>query len=171
MYVCLCCCVESHCHSRFLQNCFSFTKTTQNYPLYGPSLRNHEIFSDICLLQNMASNVCPLCNERVLSHSVLLTCSVCSCQMHIHCLSDVNHTDWVYTERNENCWISKVCVQDIFPFNCIDDNDLYLSVVPLCSNHVNDFNLNLSDCRIFETFEGNPDIVQHDFKPSQINFN
>lgn len=74
-------------------------------------------------------STCSLCNGRVLSHSRILNCSVCQCQTHIQCLPQVNHTDSIFTERNRNSWICTYCVQDIFPFNYTDDDELFMSTL------------------------------------------
>ena len=68
--------------------------------------------------------LCNICNRRVLSHSVILKCSVCSCNVHINCLYDVTKNDTLYVNRRQNKWYCPKCIQSILPFNHYrDDND------------------------------------------------
>ena len=93
---------------------------------------------------------CSICNGRVLSHSRVIVCSICSSQFHIQCLPNVTINDSIYTERNHNKWICIICTRDIFPFNNLDD-DLFMNSIapnPGCSNIGN-----ITELPSFNSFE------------------
>ena len=64
---------------------------------------------------------CSVCNRRVLRHSRILTCSICSCLFHSKCLYAV---DGDISGLN---WFCIRCTADIFPFNHYAEDDLFLS--------------------------------------------
>ena len=90
----------------------------------------------------------------MLTHSRILHCSICSCDVHIQCLSNVTCIDSIYTERFDNSWICTLCAQDIFPFNSIEDDEVFLRTVRSCLNSViNNYDLSLLNKMTFQTFE------------------
>ena len=48
-----------------------------------------------------------------------MTCSVCLGQFHLSCLPNLNQDDSAYAY---NDWICIKCCEDIFPFNCLEDD-------------------------------------------------
>ena len=73
--------------------------------------------------------VCLICNKPVLSHSYYLICSSYESCTHLKCLPNVDKTDALYTNRLTNQWICIKCSSSIFPFNHIEDDIEFLSII------------------------------------------
>ena len=73
--------------------------------------------------------VCLICNKPVLSHSYYLICSTCESCTHLKCLPNVDKTGALYTNRLTNQWICIKCSSSIFPFNHIQDDIEFLSII------------------------------------------
>ena len=87
---------------------------------------------------------CQSCERRIHSHSRTLTCSLCNGMFHLNCVP--------YTSLNDsnefNLDMCHHCITSIFPFNHIEENDLFISAATYRR-----FNgLNLSN-EIFSSFD------------------
>ena len=72
---------------------------------------------------------CNICYKRVLLHSYHLKCDSCSSKVHINCLKMVRKDDSLYVNRNEQVWFCPKCCENIFPFNHIDDDSLFIEAL------------------------------------------
>ena len=72
---------------------------------------------------------CTVCNRHVHSHAFQLCCSYCHRNVHLNCLPQVTKSDSLYTNRKSNVWYCIRCVEDIFPFNNIDDDVEFLNAI------------------------------------------
>ena len=102
----------------------------------------------------MAMDNCPICNRRILSHAVQIVCQICNSRYHMKCIS-LDPDDHNYLEMHISTWYCKLCVSQIFPFNHVEDDELFIS-------DINHFDISLktldsiSEC-IFNPFELNTD--------------
>ena len=71
---------------------------------------------------------CGTCNNRVLSHSRYVDCSVCCVSFHVKCLPNLPVDTVVHNYYNSQ-WICVNCTADIFPFNHYDEDDMYMQTV------------------------------------------
>ena len=100
---------------------------------------------------------CNVCTQRVLSHSLKLTCFACKSHVHIQCLPNVNRTDSIYTDRHTNRWLCTKCSGTLFPFNNIDD-DAQFKLAILETHHIaSRLGLEHLECMEFNPFEINDD--------------
>ena len=108
----------------------------------------------------MAGNdICNTCQRKVLSHAFHLKCHNCLHLVHLKCLPSVDRHDTLYKNKETNSWYCTKCIEQIFPFNNIfDDNDFLEAlsenwdnsrVVPLSMIHNTE--------RLFHPFELNED--------------
>ena len=103
------------------------------------------------------NTVCLICRKRVLSHCHYISCAICHSPCHINCLPMVHVTDNIFTERDTNNWYCPVCINSVFPFNHIDDDDRFLDSlaefqtipIPVSFASLND--------KVFNPFESNDD--------------
>ena len=69
-------------------------------------------------------NTCQVCLKRVQSFSYSIDCKKCFVKYHIKCVN-INRDDVV-----DSLWYCTLCVQEIFPFNHLDnDDDFYATVM------------------------------------------
>ena len=88
--------------------------------------------------------------RRILSHAKHIDCQICNSRYHVKCIS-LDPDDHIYIQIHMSTWYCKTCVSEIFPFNHIEDDELFVSDV----NYF-DFSLNNFDSistRIFNPFE------------------
>ena len=97
---------------------------------------------------------CPVCNKRVLSHAMQMDCQICKLTYHMKCIS-LDPDDHIYLQNHVSSWYCKLCLSHIFPYNHIEDDDMFVSDI----NHLcfNEKNLDLISERIFNPFELNTD--------------
>ena len=94
---------------------------------------------------------CQLCSKRVLSHSRVLKCIICSHEFHIACC---NITVTELPDRND--WYCTSCVQDCIPFcNIIEDDEYKSAIYSLHSDKPID--ISILDQLAFNPFEWNQD--------------
>ena len=92
---------------------------------------------------------CPTCYKRILSHSRILKCTVCTHEYHISCCN-VNADDL----PGISYWFCTFCIKDCLPFLSIVEDEEYKSVIySLHSDKPIDMN-NL-DQLVFNPFEWN----------------
>ena len=67
--------------------------------------------------------ICFICNSRVLSHSRVVTCCTCLRRYHLKCVS---HS--MINELNQfHSGMCQFCLIESFPFNCIEDDQSFMS--------------------------------------------
>ena len=72
---------------------------------------------------------CTLCNNRLLRHTRKLTCSFCKESVHLKCLPNVNISDSIYVNRQNDEWLCLGCNMSIFPFNHHVDDDEFTAAL------------------------------------------
>ena len=75
----------------------------------------------------MANTICNLCKKKILQHSKQITCTGCKCLYHLKCIT-LDKKDQAYFLQLP-LWLCKQCLCNIFPFNCIDDDDEFIQNV------------------------------------------
>ena len=98
-------------------------------------------------------NGCNLCKRHVHSHSLYLVCSICAKRTHLKCLPKIGKNDELYTRRNTSLWYCTVCVESIFPFNHLHDDDEFVEALNEFDSH-NAANPHVSD-RLLNVFDYN----------------
>ena len=71
---------------------------------------------------------CPICTRFVLPHAKKVKCSLCYTYYHIKCIS-LNHEDHDYIKSNLTSWYCCNCLSHIFPFNHMEDNDIFIAEI------------------------------------------
>ena len=71
---------------------------------------------------------CPVCNRHVLSHAKQISCCICLLVYHIKCLS-LKLEDQAEYLQHANTWYCMLCLQEMFPFNCIEDDVVFISEI------------------------------------------
>ena len=119
-------------------------------------------------------NICPICNRRTLQHSRKNLCRCCKKFIHQNC-SGLLKDDFEMAV-SEYTWLCRLCVEQLFPFNHLDDdNDFTKCIIEM--SHYSDFPTRLHDRNvIFNPFEINDDnnyIIEYqgDLDPNKYYFN
>ena len=102
--------------------------------------------------------LCRICNKRVLLHSCHLICSHCNRFTHLNCLANVNQSVSIYTNRSFNKWICIQCIENIFPYNHIDDDSEFLKCIVDASPDINKLSLADLQSITFNAIELNDDL-------------
>ena len=115
----------------------------------------------------MLMSRCPLCNGRVLRHSVKLECDCCTNSIHIQCLPVDKDEYNVIVKRNHG-WTCPHWCGILYAFNGIDDDHCFASAlyelisdIPLSMDTISNLIFNplmLNDKSNIPLFETDPDI-------------
>ena len=70
---------------------------------------------------------CPICTKRILRHARKIDCSCCYRTYHLKCLTLVP-TELVTLLEDPN-WICKLCLNDLFPFNHIENEKEFIASI------------------------------------------
>ena len=73
--------------------------------------------------------LCSVCDKRVLTHSYHLKCHNCLNLIHLKCLPMVDKNDDIYINRHFDSWFCRDCVNEILPFNAIDEDTLFMETI------------------------------------------
>ena len=127
------------------------------------------ILPTICIMDN-----CPICEKNVLQHEKILFCSCCCKYTHRNC-SGLSKAQYEYV-RFDTSWYGKKCIEEIFPFNHIDDECNFLRAISEISVSSDIIVRYHSECKIFNPFEINEDnsnILEYhgDLDPDKCFFN
>ena len=117
---------------------------------------------------------CPICEKNVLQHEKILFCSCCCKYTHRNC-SGLSKAQYEYV-RFDTSWYCKKCIEDIIPFNHIDDKCIFLRAISEISVNSDIIVRYHSECKIFNPFEINEDdsnILEYhgDLDPDKCFFN
>ena len=96
----------------------------------------------------------PICSKRVLPHAKQVKCCSCHLIYHMKCLT-LQTEDLLYIRCNSLTWFCKTCITELFPFNHIEHDDVFVSEVNnigSCTRSIE----SLSDL-LFNPFELNSD--------------
>ena len=80
------------------------------------------------LITTLTMDICPTCTRHVLLHAKQIRCCVCQENYHIKCLS-LRAVDPAHIYSNADTWYCPKCLSEIFPFNQIDDDDMFVMEV------------------------------------------
>ena len=100
-------------------------------------------------------NTCPICERKILNHSYFIHCNCCHRNVHRNCTPFSG--DEFTAVQTGALWCCRICNENIFPFNNIDDDhEFYLAItnyekIPLGNKH----QINYSESKIFDPFEIN----------------
>ena len=114
---------------------------------------------------------CPICSRSMLSHARKVKCFICCYYYHMKCIS-LDPNDLSYIELNRTSWYCCNCITAIFPFNHIENNELFISEV-----NSMDFELKTIEdlsTKLFNPFEINNDDIYYplcDIDPDAHYFN
>ena len=62
---------------------------------------------------------CGVCLKRDVTHSYIMTCGICSSNVHVKCLPCVKY-NLSLTNRHDNAFYCSLCLRDIFDFNHLE---------------------------------------------------
>ena len=71
---------------------------------------------------------CPICSKRVLPHAKQVKCCSCHLIYHMKCLT-LQTENLLYIRNNSLTWFCKTCITELFPFNHIEHDDVFVSEV------------------------------------------
>ena len=71
---------------------------------------------------------CPVCNRKILIHSKTVKCLVCASKVHIKCIT-LNFEEQNDIAEKSDLWYCTSCISEIFPFNTIENDTLFLSEI------------------------------------------
>ena len=108
------------------------------------------ILPTICIMDN-----CPICEKNILQRENILFCSRCCKYTHRSC-SGLSKAQYEYV-RFDTSWYCKKCIEEIFPFNHIDDECIFLRAISEISVNSDIIVRYHSECKIFNPFEINED--------------
>ena len=114
---------------------------------------------------------CLICSRFFLPHARKVQCAICTYLYHIKCIS-LDPENLSYIELNRSSWYCCDCITQIFSFNHIEHDELFIS-------EVNSFDLELEtiealSAKLFNPFEINNDEIYYplwDIDPDAHYFN
>ena len=123
----------------------------------------------ICTMNN-----CPICYKKVLQHDKTLYCSCCCKHIHRNC-SGLLNAQYEYV-KSDTSWYCKKCIGEMFPFNHIDDESIFLKAISEISTSSDIIIRHHTESKIFNPFEINEDDsnileYQGDLDPDKCFFN
>ena len=71
---------------------------------------------------------CNVCYQRILSHSRVIKCAVCSGTYHINCIS-MKADEQLTILNNQYTWYCSICLSSNLPFNHYIDEDEFLDAI------------------------------------------
>ena len=71
---------------------------------------------------------CPICNRKISIHSKTVKCPVCASYVHIKCIT-LNFEEQNDIAEKSDLWYCTSCISEIFPFNTIENDTLFLSEI------------------------------------------
>ena len=118
---------------------------------------------------------CPICERKILSHSYFIYCNCCHRNVYRNCTELT--CDWLIVAKTGTFWYCRVCNENIFPFNNIDDDyEFNLAIMEygnksFYTNHQSYF----SEEKLFDPYEinENENIIEYqgELDPDKHYFN
>ena len=109
----------------------------------------------LTLITIFTMNNCPICYKKVLQHDRTLYCSCCCKYIHRNC-SGLLNAQYEYV-KSDTSWYCKKCIGEMFPFNHIDDESIFLKAVSEISSSSDIIIRHHTENKIFNPFEINED--------------
>ena len=98
-------------------------------------------------------NICSICKRKILKHAKKAYCYSCHRYVHRNC-TGLTNVDFELAVSNTT-WFCRICNDDIFPLNHLDDDDDFLKAVCEMSQTI-DIILKIgNEWRLFHPFELN----------------
>ena len=72
-------------------------------------------------------DLCNICNRYISSHSCKLKCFACKCSFHLTCITGLTKND--FRSLSNFNWMCKLCTMELFPFNHIEDDDIFSNII------------------------------------------
>ena len=114
----------------------------------------------------MVDNQCHLCLGRLLRHTRKITCKICSKSYHLKCLADLSAEGLRPYEGTE--WYCTLCLEEIFPFNQISDDDIFMNTITEKSSY---YHLQKKEFHIFDVDDDCDYLPLHEIDPDIQYFN
>ena len=73
--------------------------------------------------------ICYDCNKKILSKHNYLKCSTCLKYFNLECLQYLNLNEYRQIIHSKTAWSCTFCLENIFPFYNIEDNNIFLDLV------------------------------------------
>ena len=111
---------------------------------------------------------CSICPRHIANHDRSTKCSLCLLSTHIRCLPNYDPIDIDYASNTNNHWTCPPCLLSIFPYNSIEDNNLFHETINKCS--VNNIDPNILSNLIYNPFEDpndDPEGAMDDIDPDR----
>lgn len=81
-------------------------------------------------------NPCAVCDKSVRDNQRGIYCDCCTCWLHLKC-TKMALVEYEALSTQNDCWYCQSCLQSIFPFNHLDDDDDFLNSVFAYAKSVN----------------------------------
>ena len=72
---------------------------------------------------------CNLCLKRIIRHEKTIKCSFGNHFSHVNCLPLYSPSDIAYARNNDSHWSCPSCLSSIFPFNNIEENEIFENII------------------------------------------
>ena len=103
--------------------------------------------------------ICTVCHKRVLANAKHLKCDCCSSMIHKICTT-LFKTEFEEIITKKRSWSCSYCNENIFPFNSIEDENIFLNAIDMQENNKH-YLTSISRDRLFEPFEINDNDYIH----------
>ena len=71
---------------------------------------------------------CPVCKKKILRHAYQIKCSHCNELFHLKCIT-LSQSEMHTIMQNQSSWLCMICMEHIFPFNHVQDDDLFIETL------------------------------------------
>ena len=78
----------------------------------------------------MDNMICPVCERNIQSHAHKIQCSLCKSHYHLNCIT-LARDEQLYVQNNSNIWYCSTCIESIFPFNTIENDQEFIVTASL----------------------------------------
>ena len=99
---------------------------------------------------------CNICKKHILFECHLICC-ICQGYCHVTCLPNITKLDQLYAKDQKSNWICLKCIQEIFPFNHIDNDNDFIKYVSESCEEFKTIPLDILKDMSFNPFELNED--------------
>jgi hypothetical protein len=110
------------------------------------------------------ANRCPTCDKKVTRQQYKVTCTLCRKSTHYKCLPTYNDQDIEYAKSPNGHWSCTYCLQNLFPFSNLEENDW---IINDCTNE-NIHDIESLNEMIFNPFDLNEIDEEDDLDPDNI---
>ena len=72
-------------------------------------------------------NKCKTCKKTICKYRYQLRCSICCENFHLSCIEYLNSDEFKRLKESNVSWSCLACLEELFPFNNIADNNIFLT--------------------------------------------